>query len=805
MVSRIHTEAVSREESKVGWAKCLVLSMTSCAIGWVMDHLWRGPTNLGQEKAVALKSEVLPLGAASLSEEGLSLFQKTNIVYQKALPNVMMLSCAGFMPKPSHSILAMGLLSLLPKTEAVPISHPKPLDSGSFTAYVSEDQYLVTIPLEEVDEITTVHVGQKPTDVLLIGDYAFVANFDSGTISILHVGDPRFAATLPVGTNPSLMFAAEHIYVANYGNDSVSLIGGPEPVVLGTIPVGRGPKAFGKSSNNYVYVANSIDNTVSVIDEQKNMVIGTINVGKNPCAIGSTLDGKFVFVVNSDDNTVTIFSSDSIYFTSTITVGNGPSGVALTQNYAYISNAKDNTISVIQLSDFTNIKTIPVGQGPCAILSTLNYLYVANSQDQTVSVINVSDNTLLKTLSLGANPIAIASDLTSDADQSHFVYVTTDDGNVAVIAVGSNTVVKKIKVGPSPVAIKVDVETFYPQYNASVVVLNQGDNTLSVIVDRALPADLFSVPLTEQMASVATSDGRKLFLGGKEALLGINAKDKSIFLKQPSSTTALSITPDDQYLFALTGVKLNVIKIADGTLVATMGDFPVSTDAVVPVFSPDGAYAYRLVTSWTNNTANISTIHNSDFTEVNTIPVVDISKRREMVTMKMSSRGDFICIGGGSLDIVTLVKTSDRSLLANVQLDGYVTYGLDLLKDGSQIYVSTLTSLMAINTADYSVSKILTFKGTMNDRVIASPDGAFVYLITDKLVVAIKTSDNTVVNHIEFDGSLVIDAKITPDGSYLGVITKDASGYYYSIRTSDGHIRKTIIQNSLSKIAILPS
>src|SRR5215207_3503022 len=93
-------------------------------------------------------------------------------------------------------------------------------------------------------------------------------------------------AVIPVGEFPqALAFnpSNNYIYVANRDSGTVSVIDSTNNTVIKNITVGSspGPLAF-NPSNNYIYVANRDSGTVSVIDSTNNTVIRNITVGSSP-------------------------------------------------------------------------------------------------------------------------------------------------------------------------------------------------------------------------------------------------------------------------------------------------------------------------------------------------------------------------------------------------------------------------------------------------------------------------------------------------------------------------------------------
>ena len=79
---------------------------------------------------------------------------------------------------------------------------------------------------------------------------------------------------------PALAAAAPFAYIANSNSDTVSVIDTASNTVTATVAVGTQP--FGVAVNpagTRVYVTNLSSNTVSVIDTASNTVVATVAVG----------------------------------------------------------------------------------------------------------------------------------------------------------------------------------------------------------------------------------------------------------------------------------------------------------------------------------------------------------------------------------------------------------------------------------------------------------------------------------------------------------------------------------------------
>jgi len=147
-----------------------------------------------------------------------------------------------------------------------------------------------------------------------------------------------------------------YIYVANYGSGTVSVINGKNNTVIATIPVGSDPMGVAyDSSNGYIYVANWYSGTVSVINGTT--VIANILVVKGPeegpGEVAYDPSNGYIYVTIYGSNLVSVINGTTVI--ANIPVGIGPWGIAYdpSNGYIYVANYNSGTVSII----FTGVST----------------------------------------------------------------------------------------------------------------------------------------------------------------------------------------------------------------------------------------------------------------------------------------------------------------------------------------------------------------------------------------------------------------------------------------------------------------
>jgi len=134
----------------------------------------------------------------------------------------------------------------------------------------------------------TVGVMPMGIDITPDGEWVYVVNNDSGTVSVVHTGDAREIMQIPVGVKPigiAIDHRGKYVYVTNSTDTpqstegTVSVIDLNFQSVIDTIAVGRFP-AWGidvSNDDSKIAVANFNDDTVFLIDTMTRQRIGVVN------------------------------------------------------------------------------------------------------------------------------------------------------------------------------------------------------------------------------------------------------------------------------------------------------------------------------------------------------------------------------------------------------------------------------------------------------------------------------------------------------------------------------------------------
>jgi YVTN family beta-propeller protein len=301
----------------------------------------------------------------------------------------------------------------------------------------------------------TISVGAMPAAIALdeAAGKLYVANFGSGTVSVIDAASQAVVAEIDVGANPNALTihpARRRVYVLNQGSDTVSVINGETDTVEATVKVGCRPWAMVLDERaDRLYVANRKSGTLSVI-EGRSLEVSHIPVGKRPVALALDDRGQ-VYVANQADDTVSIVNPVTGNV-STVPVGQGPLALAYNPvNHRVYVASEEPVVSVIDTDSGREVERMLVSaRASLAIDPVSGRIYLAG--EEKLLALGVQ-NSLLWAIPLPALPTCIVPD--SDTGQVYVSHWNLDALSIVNVATERVTTVS---VGANPSAIVVDNE-----------------------------------------------------------------------------------------------------------------------------------------------------------------------------------------------------------------------------------------------------------------------------------------------------------------------------------------------------------
>jgi len=206
----------------------------------------------------------------------------------------------------------------------------------------------------------------------------FVANEDSGTVSVLDISTGAVEATVPVGREPEGVRVSPDgrwVLVTSEGDSTVAIIDAHSLKRLRTVPVGLRPRdlAYAPDSSG-AYVAGEADASVHHIAvPQGAPATQLLQLRREARPMGVILDAprNRLYVSTGRGGTVAIITlGGPPQRVTEVTVGARPWGMALSGDgrYLYTANGPSNDVAVIDTASSTVIRKIAVGRGPWGVV-----------------------------------------------------------------------------------------------------------------------------------------------------------------------------------------------------------------------------------------------------------------------------------------------------------------------------------------------------------------------------------------------------------------------------------------------------
>jgi DNA-binding beta-propeller fold protein YncE len=345
--------------------------------------------------------------------------------------------------------------------------------------YESKDLLVKTIDDEIVMTIAT---GSQPTALAFDGQYIWVANSGSGTVTAVDPfdGNSVFVLEFATGQNTpvgmSLFFDETYLWITCRECDRIARIvpdlenPGLMQESLREMSIIGGAPTHMSFDGQYLWVINSASNTVTRIVPETLESIWA-EVADLPESI--LFDGTSIWVYSPNALALTVFENANpfqsyqynIAFnqpvsggTSLVYTGSGSQAIAYDGSYIYLINFFDSSLNRLPAL------VVPSNPSPAAITADEHSIWIANSSENQLTHIDFTGD-LLGISPVGNKPI----DLLFDGQD---IWVANqDDGTVMRMDTQSGQIIGEYEVGEQPIALEDDGQYIW--------VANQGDGTIS--------------------------------------------------------------------------------------------------------------------------------------------------------------------------------------------------------------------------------------------------------------------------------------------------------------------------------------
>jgi len=301
-----------------------------------------------------------------------------------------------------------------PATALLNVSRAIALNPESGKIYaVATKQNSVAFHNTSTSATSLIQTGASPVALTInqVTNRIYVANSDSGTVSVLDGATDAVLTTLDVGPNPYVLVAdqlSNKIFLSNTFSDKLTIIDGATNSITKLKAVSANVLAVDEKLSK-IYLLGYEDENLNVFDE-KSLTFSRIKIGMHQWSIAIDPATHMAYVTRSGYAELAAINPLTGSVTK-IPTGATPCAVALNPatKTLYVSNHTDDSVTTIDATNYAVIATIKVGHRPqgIAVDPIRNRIYVANRNDNSISVIDGSKNQVTKTLPVGSNPFAL--------------------------------------------------------------------------------------------------------------------------------------------------------------------------------------------------------------------------------------------------------------------------------------------------------------------------------------------------------------------------------------------------------------
>ena len=240
-------------------------------------------------------------------------------------------------------------------------------------------------------------------------------------IAVIDTATLKLVRLLKSGSDPEqfdLSRDGRRLFVANEDTGTLTVVGIASGAVEASVPVGKEPEGVRVTPDGrWVAVTSESDNAIYVVDAQSLKVAKRVTVGKRPRDVAFAHDGKTAYVSGEFDASLyktTIPDSDHATRLLQFRAEARPMGMALDapRKRLFISTGRGGTVAVVSLEEPKLVSEIQVGARPWGIALSADgkRLYTANGSSNDVTIVDTTTLQVIKKVAVGKSPWGVALD-----------------------------------------------------------------------------------------------------------------------------------------------------------------------------------------------------------------------------------------------------------------------------------------------------------------------------------------------------------------------------------------------------------
>jgi hypothetical protein len=313
--------------------------------------------------------------------------------------------------------------------------------------------------------VTSTFLGTSfaPFSVAVSGEYAYVANANANSVSIVNVSDPQnpvvvtTTITGSTAADPQAIAASgRYVYTVNV-NETITAIDVANPsrptstATLFSTAILDNPTDI-EISGRYAFISNQNEPWMTVMDLLDpmrpvfvtNTFLGT--VADSPQGI--SVQGAYAYIADGSNQVSVVDITDPthpVFVTNTFTgVSTAPYGIVASGRYLYTGNqGSARGVTILDISNpvspvFVTTTSAGTGTSPMGVAVSGRYVYTTNVSSQSMSIIDVASAT--RPILIATIPLATASFPNAIAVQGRYAYVADGQSKLAIVDIGGTEV-----------------------------------------------------------------------------------------------------------------------------------------------------------------------------------------------------------------------------------------------------------------------------------------------------------------------------------------------------------------------------
>jgi PQQ-dependent catabolism-associated beta-propeller protein len=241
-------------------------------------------------------------------------------------------------------------------------------------------------------------------------------------IAVIDTATLKLSRLLKSGSDPEqfdLSHDGKQLFIANEDTGTLTVVGIASGAIDATVPVGKEPEGVRVTPDGrWIVVTSESGNAIYVIDARTLKMVKSVPVGKRPRDVAFASDGRTVYISGEFDAslyTTTIPDSGDAAKLLQLRAEARPMGVIADAAHKrlFVSTGRGGTIAVVSLEGGAKLVTeIQVGARPWGIALSHDgkRLYTANGSSNDVTIIDTTTLQVVKKVAVGKSPWGVVLD-----------------------------------------------------------------------------------------------------------------------------------------------------------------------------------------------------------------------------------------------------------------------------------------------------------------------------------------------------------------------------------------------------------